>query len=136
MQVIAYNLGEHGRPSLVANRIFTPVTHPIMQNTVSKSQLRQYLTTASEAMEVLYHSQLLDPLHFMILGGSVFYSLSPAMHTAAYQVCGLSHDFRSLDLASLEDIQGLVQDPSFGGAAITQPFKVSGTTHLVTLQIN
>ena len=96
-----------------------------MQATVSRSQLRQYLTTASEAMEALYRSQLLDPLHFLILGGSVFYSLSPAMHTAAYQVCGLSHDFQSLDMASLEDIQRLGQDPNFGGAAITQPYKVA-----------
>ena len=95
-----------------------------MQTTVSKSQLRQYLTTASEAMEALYQSQLLDPLHFMIVGGSVFYSLSPAMHTAAYQVCGLSHDFQTLDIASLDDIQRLGHDPHFGGAAITQPFKV------------
>ncbi|KAI6714080.1 hypothetical protein JHW43_003397 [Diplocarpon mali] len=60
LPVIAYNIGENGRPSLVANRIFTPVTHPVMQSTVT----------------------------------------------------------------SLEDIQHLCQNSSFGGAAITQPFKV------------
>lgn len=98
-----------------------------MQATISKSQLRQFLTTASEAMEALYHAQLLDPLQFMILGGSVFYSLSPVMHTAAYQVCGLSHNFQPLDIGSLEDVQRLGLDPSFGGAAITQPFKVCVT---------
>lgn len=95
-----------------------------MQNTVSKSQLRQYLTTAQEAMESLYQSSQLDPLHYMILGGSVFYSLSPAMHTAAYQVCGLSHDFQALEVSSLDEINSLAQDSNFGGAAITQPFKV------------
>jgi shikimate 5-dehydrogenase len=46
------------------------------------------------------------------------------MHTAAYRVCGLSHDFQSLQVFSLADIHRLCQDTNFGGAAITQPFKV------------
>jgi 3-dehydroquinate dehydratase type I len=124
LPVIAYNLGVCGRTSLIENRIFTPVTHPIMQSTVSLSQIRQFLPTAAEAMQALYQSSILDPLHFLHLGASVFYSLSPAMHTAAYQVCGMNNDFRSLQVSSLEDIHSLCQDFSFGGAAITQPFKV------------
>jgi len=124
LPIIAYNLGENGRPSLVANKIFTPVTHPIMNTTVSKSQIRQFLPTASEAMQALYQMRVLDPLHFYHLGASVFYSLSPAMHTAAYQVCGMSNDFQSLQVSSLEDIHRIIQDQNFGGAAITQPFKV------------
>lgn len=75
-------------------------------------------------MHALYETRVLDPLHFCHLGASVFYSLSPAMHTAAYQVCGMSNDFQSLQVTSLEDIHRLCQDSSFGGAAITQPFKV------------
>jgi len=124
LPIIAYNLGDHGRPSLVANKIFTPVTHPIMNTTVSKSQIRQFLPTASEAMQALYQMRILDPLHFYHLGASVFYSLSPAMHTAAYQVCGMSNDFQSLQVSSLEDIHRIIHDQNFGGAAITQPFKV------------
>jgi 3-dehydroquinate dehydratase type I len=124
LPVIAYNLGEHGRPSLVENRIFTPVTHPIMKATVSLSQVRQFLPTAAEAMQALYQISILDPLHFYHLGASVFYSLSPTIHRAAYQVCGMSNDFQSLQVASVEDIYHLCQDTSFGGAAITQPFKV------------
>jgi hypothetical protein len=124
LPIVAYNLGENGRPSLVANKIFTPVTHPIMNTTVSKSQIRQFLPTASEAMQALYQARVLDPLHFYHLGASVFYSLSPAMHTAAYQVCGMSNDFQSLQVSSLEDIHRIIQDQNFGGAAITHPFKV------------
>ena len=124
LPVIAYNLGDVGRPSLIANRIFTPVTHPIMNTTVSKSQVRQFLPTAAEAMQSLYQGSILDPLHFYHLGASIFYSLSPAMHGAAYQVCGMSNDFQSLQVSSLEDVQRLCQDSNFGGAAITQPFKV------------
>ena len=124
LPVIAYNLGVCGRTSLIENRIFTPVTHPIMQSTTSLSQVRQFLPTAAEAMQALYQSSVLDPLHFLHLGASVFYSLSPAMHTAAYQVCGMSNDFHSVQVSSLEDIHRLCQDYSFGGAAITQPFKV------------
>ncbi|CAL3967979.1 unnamed protein product [Diplocarpon coronariae] len=124
LPVIAYNIGENGRPSLVANRIFTPVTHPVMQSTVSKSQIRQFLPTAAEAMQARYELRMADPMHFYHFGISVFYSLSPAIHSAAYLECGMSNDFQSLQVTSLEDIQHLCQNSSFGGAAITQPFKV------------
>jgi len=75
-------------------------------------------------MYSLYESKLLDPLSFMILGGSVFYSLSPAMHTAAYDVCGLQNSFRAVNVSSLDEIELISRDSSFGGAAITSPFKV------------
>lgn len=130
LPVIAYNLGDHGRPSLIENRIFTPVTHPIMQSTASLSQIRQFLPTAAEAMQALYQNSILDPLRFYHLGASVFYSLSPAMHTAAYRVCGMNNDFQSLQVGSLEDIHRLCQDSNFGGAAITQPFKVQILTRI------
>lgn len=124
LPVIAYNLGEHGMSSLIENRIFTPVTHPIMNATISKSQTRQFLPTAAEARQELYRRSILDPLHFVHLGASVSYSLSPAMHNTAYQVCGMSNDFQSLQVQSVEDIHAICQRPDFGGAAITQPFKV------------
>lgn len=124
LPVIAYNLGDHGRSSLIENRIFTPVTHPIMNSTVSKSQTRQFLPTAAEARQELYRKSILDPLHFVHLGASVSYSLSPAMHNAAYKVCGMSNDFQSLQVQSVDDIHTICQRPDFGGAAITQPFKV------------
>jgi len=124
LPVIAYNIGDFGRPSLIANRIFTPVTHPIMQSTVSRSQIRRYLPTAAEARQALYQRSILNPLHFYHLGASVFYSLSPAMHSAAYKVCGMSNDFQSLQVSSVDDIHRLCQQSNFGGAAITQPFKV------------
>jgi 3-dehydroquinate dehydratase type I len=124
LPVIAYNIGEFGRSSLIENRIFTPVTHPIMLSTVSLSKIRQFLPTAREAMEGLYQNSILNPLHFYHFGASVFYSLSPAMHTAAYRACGLSNDFQSIQVFSLEDIHRLCQNANFGGAAITQPFKV------------
>jgi shikimate 5-dehydrogenase len=52
------------------------------------------------------------------------------MHMAAYQVCGMTNDFQSLQVASLEDIHRLCQDSNFGGAAITQPFKVQILTRI------
>ncbi|KAH8802800.1 quinate pathway repressor protein-like protein QutR [Xylogone sp. PMI_703] len=122
--VIAYNLGDFGRASVIANKIFTPVTHPVKDLNISLGELQRFLPTAAEAMRALYQNGTFDPLHFYHLGASVFYSLSPAMHTAAYEVCGMSHDFHSLQVSSIEHIHRLCQDPDFGGAAITQPFKV------------
>jgi shikimate 5-dehydrogenase len=95
-----------------------------MQSTISKSQIRQYLTTAQEAMYTIYASNTLDPLNLMILGGSVFYSLSPAMYTAAFEVCGLRNTFQAVGVSSISEIEMYGRENSFGGAAITSPFKV------------
>ena len=43
----------------------------------------------------------------------------------------MSNDFRSIQVSSLEDIYRLCQNPTFGGAAITQPFKVQILSHIV-----
>ncbi|RFU33657.1 hypothetical protein B7463_g2709, partial [Scytalidium lignicola] len=115
---------DSGRLSVIANKIFTPVTHPVEDLNVSLGEIQRFLPTAAEAMRTLYQNGTFDHLHFCHLGASVFYSLSPAMHSAAYEICGMSHDFHSLQVSSVEDIHRLCQDPDFGGAAITQPFKV------------
>jgi shikimate 5-dehydrogenase len=44
----------------------------------------------------------------------------------------MSNDFQSLKVSSLEDIHRLCQDSNFGGAAITQPFKVQILSRIAT----
>jgi 3-dehydroquinate dehydratase type I len=125
--LIAYNLGTLGHTSLVSNPIFTPVTHNAI---VSKHGAQDFLITAQEAMQALYQTSVLDPLHFYIYGATVSYSLSPAMHNTAYRVCGMSHDMQIRQASSLDELHRLSQDPHFGGAGVAQPFKVGIMSHL------
>jgi shikimate 5-dehydrogenase len=62
-------------------------------------------------------------MRFFIYGANVSFSLSPAMHNAAYEACGMRHSYRTHSASTLEDFVALVREPDFGGAAIVQPFK-------------
>jgi len=125
--LIAYNVGPLGQRSQLSNKIFTPVTHPAI---IKASRAQQTLMTAQEAMRALFQTSINDPLHFYIVGATVSYSLSPAMHNAAYKTCGMSHDFTIGPVSVLSELHHLAQDPHFGGAALAQPFKVDIIPHL------
>ncbi|KAI9744253.1 MAG: hypothetical protein M1818_002405 [Claussenomyces sp. TS43310] len=120
--LIAYNLGTLGQPSLISNKIFTPVTHPAIIGVPNGNQ--DSVITAQEAMQALFKQAVFDPLHFYIYGATVTYSLSPVMHNAAHRVSGMNHDMQVCQASTLDDLHRLSQDPHFGGAAIAQPFKV------------
>jgi shikimate 5-dehydrogenase len=126
--LIAYNLGPLGRTSLVFNQTLTPVIHPALKP--SSNGCPESLITAQQATQALYQSFVLDPLHFCIVGASVFYSLSPAMHNAAYRVCGMNHNYEIHEAASLEELQDVFRDSNFGGASVSHPFKVGMVSQL------
>ncbi|MCJ1257913.1 hypothetical protein MMC24_005741 [Lignoscripta atroalba] len=119
--IIAYNVGRLGRTSLCFNPILTPVTFPSLCS--SKEADITTCITIPDAQKALYASFVLDPMHFYVLGASVSYSLSPAMHNAAYKACGMPHDYRIGQASSLSHLNTLIEDPNFGGAAIALPFK-------------
>ena len=120
--LIAYNLSAVGKTSLVFNSILTSVTHPLLRE---KSKFPSGSPiTAQEAMQALFQSFLLDPLNFYVIGDTVSYSMMPALHNAAYIVCGMSHSYQIKEATSLVELQELSQDHCFGGASISHPFKV------------
>lgn len=120
--LIAYNIGRLGRTSQVFNSILTSVTHPAITRTTENE--RDALITSRDAVQALVQSYVLDPLKFCILGASVSYSLSPAMHNAAHQHCGLGHVYRIPDSPSLVVLDELRRDPNFGGSSVVQPWRV------------
>jgi 3-dehydroquinate dehydratase type I len=120
--LIAYNVGRMGRASMCSNTILTTVTHPVLRTRI-KTDLAALLTM-QEASKMIYDLGMLDPLNFCIFGASILYSLSPAMHKAAYAQCGMPHDYRIYQSSNLHDLDSIISDPSFGGAAITLPFKI------------
>ena len=123
--LIAYNVGSLGRTSQLFNRILTAVTHATIQREFTTLQVEHLPTiTSRDAVQALFQSFVLDPLHFYILGANVSYSLSPAMHNAAYRYLGMNHDYQTQNMSSLAELDHLSQDPHFGGASIVQPWKV------------
>ncbi|OJJ43685.1 hypothetical protein ASPZODRAFT_136149 [Penicilliopsis zonata CBS 506.65] len=128
--LIAYNVGPLGRTSQVFNNVLTSVTHPAIRS--RQPHARDPLITAQDAVQALFQSYVLDPLRFYIVGGSVAYSLSPAMHNAAFRHCGMNHLYSIPESTSLAALDRLGRDPQFGGASIVQPFRVQAFPKLAS----
>lgn len=128
----AFNYGRLGRPSQYVNQGLSPVLPPDSHGERPSSGMPAI--TARQATKALFASFILDPLQFCIFGADVSYSLSPAMHNAAYTACGLPHKYTSWSTASLDSVMPYLEQKSFGGAAITQPFKIEvvGKLHSLT----
>ncbi|KAL4923779.1 repressor protein [Aspergillus undulatus] len=120
--VIAFNIGSLGRTSQVFNSTLTSVSHPAIERHPQNERDPQIL--ARDAVQALFQSYVLDPLQFYILGGSVAYSLSPAMYNAAFRHCGMDHTYSIPEKPTLAALDQLGRDPNFGGASVVQPWRV------------
>jgi shikimate 5-dehydrogenase len=122
LPLIAYNSGRLGKTSCCFNLTLTPVTHDEVPSVEPK--LDAPFTTAAEATRALYASYVFEPMRFYIVGASAGYSLSPAMHMAAYKACGMPHTYRVHQMPTLDELRTLVEDSHFGGCSISLPFKL------------
>ncbi|OWY49881.1 quinate repressor [Alternaria alternata] len=128
--MICYNTGRAGRRSACFNQVLTPVIPEKLRKSANFETRAQEnpetsWLTVTEATHILYASFTYDPMEFYIIGAAAGYSLSPAMHNAAYRACGMPHHFDRLQTATLdENIRELLRKPNFGGTAVSQPFKV------------
>jgi shikimate 5-dehydrogenase len=122
LPLVAYNTGRLGKTSCCFNPTLTPVTHANV--TPNELQLENPYCTAAEATRALYASFVFEPMRFYIVGASTGYSLSPAMHMAAYRACGMPHTYKVHEIPSLNEFRALVEDPHFGGCSISLPFKL------------
>ncbi|KAI0552339.1 type I 3-dehydroquinase-domain-containing protein [Xylaria curta] len=126
LRIIAYNTGPMGRMSCFLNGILSPVTHPFIREQLPRCEgdaEADWMLTVPEALDALYASCKLDPLFFGIVGVNVHSSLSPFMHNMALSYCGMPHVYKTFQYTFLKDFAPILQDPSFGGASITNPFK-------------
>ncbi|KAL5332175.1 type I 3-dehydroquinase-domain-containing protein [Aspergillus crustosus] len=120
--VIAFNIGSLGRTSQVFNSTLTSVSHPAIERHTQHERDPQI--TSRHAVQALFQSYVLDPLQFYILGGSVAYSLSPAMYNAAFRHCGMGHTYSIPEKPTLAALDRLGRDEHFGGASVVQPWRV------------
>ncbi|KAF9889711.1 hypothetical protein FE257_007017 [Aspergillus nanangensis] len=119
--IIAYNSGPLGRLSGCFNQILTPIIPQTLRPEAQTKRLP--CITLCEAQEALYSSFTLDPMQFFVFGANVTYSLSPAMHNAAYKACGMPHVYNIHQSATLRGINELVANPHFGGTSVSLPYK-------------
>ncbi|KAF2107848.1 type I 3-dehydroquinase-domain-containing protein [Lophiotrema nucula] len=137
--LICYNTGRAGRRSACFNDTLTSVIPETMRDSpefparVDANPETAWLSIR-EATHILYASFTYDPMEFYIVGASAGYSLSPAMHNAAYRACGMPHRYQTLQTPTLNSLQDLVRNPNFGGTAISLPFKIEviSLTHSIS----
>lgn len=132
LPLIAYNTGSLGKTSCCFNPVMTPVSHGDIPR--ANARARAPTSTASEATRALYASFVFEPMRFYIVGASAGYSLSPAMHNAAYESCGMPHRYSVHETPTLNELRSLVADPHFGGCSVSLPFKleVIALTHSIS----
>lgn len=121
LPLIAYNTGPLGRMSRCFNPILSQVTHPSLIHQ-SLTQLRPSLT-ARECQQALYSSFALDPMQYFLFGANVSYSMSPAMHNTAFNLCGLPHSYTIFQCPTLRGLNELVENQFFGGSSVSLPYK-------------
>ncbi|KAF3767463.1 hypothetical protein M406DRAFT_288536 [Cryphonectria parasitica EP155] len=125
--LVAYDFSVLGVRNPVQSRIFSPVKHPDMEN--ERDHLATVCTAAS-CFDALFRKFELQPLQFYTLGADVSYSLSPCIHHTAYEYTGMPHSFTAEPCSTLEDVNSICSNASFGGASLTAPFKVAIVPYL------
>ncbi|OJJ67260.1 hypothetical protein ASPBRDRAFT_59242 [Aspergillus brasiliensis CBS 101740] len=72
----------------------------------------------------------MSQLQFHIFGGAnIRASLSPTIHNAAFAHHHLPHRYTTAECTSLSEISHLITSPTFGGASITMPHKLTAFEH-------
>ncbi|MEI8015857.1 MAG: shikimate dehydrogenase [Nitrospira sp.] len=84
----------------------------------------------SEAMDINAHTQFCG-----VIGNPVEHSLSPAIHNAAFQKCGLNFVYLAFRVEVIADaIMGLRALGNFRGASVTIPHKVTAVPFLDSVE--
>ncbi|KAK6196504.1 hypothetical protein LQW54_011497 [Pestalotiopsis sp. IQ-011] len=107
---------------------FMPVGHHAI-----KASSREHLAGVNStrgSLRLMFRHGSLQPLKFYTLGSKVHYSVSPAMHRAAYEALVMPHSFDARDCDRLEELDRLRREHDFGGAQLTAPFKVVMMDHV------
>ncbi len=130
-------MGEKGVLSRALNKLLTPVCHPLQPTKAAPGQrsvtelmhLRALFVKpkpVDSAVDASFSpEQKHKHKHMYLFGSSIQYSLSPAMHNAAYRHLSLPHSYQLRDSPTVNSYSLVMQEPSFGGASVTIPHKES-----------
>ncbi|KAF2278082.1 aldolase [Westerdykella ornata] len=121
------NMGPTGQLSRTLNKIFTPITHPLLPMIAAPGQL-----SAAEINSALHSMGQMPKLDIYGIGS--FRSTSQAMfYEKCFNELGLPHQFMFAERAPKASIERILRRPNFGGAYINPPLAVSAAGYLPTL---
>ena len=120
------NMGPTGHLSRTLNKIFTPITHPLLPMIAAPGQL-----SAAEINSALHSMGQMPKLDVYGIGS--FRSTSQAMFfEKCFNELGLPHGFMFAERAPKASIENILRRPNFGGAYINPPLAASAA-YLPTL---
>jgi shikimate-5-dehydrogenase len=67
--------------------------------------------------------------NFYIFGSNISFSKSPILHQATFKHHSLPHSYTIHETPSVESLAPLITSPTFGGASVTMPHKLSISTY-------
>lgn len=115
----ALNMGPMGQLSRTLNKIFTPITHPLLPLIAAPGQL-----SAAEINSALHSMGQMPKVDIYGIGS--FRSTSQAMFfEKCFNELGLPHQFMFAERAPKASIERILQRPNFGGAYINPPLAAS-----------
>jgi hypothetical protein len=116
-RLMAYGTGATGKLSRCLNKSMTSVRPS------DSSQNDSDYSTARELTEARFLVSIFEPLQFFVYGADVSYSVTPAMHNAAYNVCGAPYTCEARSSNDLDGFKANFYRHDFGGSALAQPYK-------------
>lgn len=125
--LVAYDYSLLGVRLPLQGRILNPVKHPDLPN--RRDHLASVATSKSATM-MQFQTGKADALNFYTIGSHIAYSITPALHTAAYNFWSMSHKFQAAECTTLDDLKNLFLsitsngNSTFGGATLASPFKM------------
>ncbi|KAK5169489.1 uncharacterized protein LTR77_005465 [Saxophila tyrrhenica] len=126
LPLAAFGTGTMGLLSRCFNTYLTAVDPAVQRQGAFADRLeQQQCSTAKTLTQSLFANSIFEPLRYFVFGADVSYSLSPAMHNAAYEACGMQYTYEARSTNSLEDLKVAFKQPDFGGASVAQPFKTT-----------
>ncbi|CAG7850201.1 Pentafunctional AROM polypeptide {ECO:0000255/HAMAP-Rule:MF_03143} Includes: RecName: Full=3-dehydroquinate synthase {ECO:0000255/HAMAP-Rule:MF_03143}; Short=DHQS {ECO:0000255/HAMAP-Rule:MF_03143}; {ECO:0000255/HAMAP-Rule:MF_03143}; Includes: RecName: Full=3-phosphoshikimate 1-carboxyvinyltransferase {ECO:0000255/HAMAP-Rule:MF_03143}; {ECO:0000255/HAMAP-Rule:MF_03143}; AltName: Full=5-enolpyruvylshikimate-3-phosphate synthase {ECO:0000255/HAMAP-Rule:MF_03143}; Short=EPSP synthase {ECO:0000255/HAMAP-Rule:MF len=119
--IIAINLGEQGQLSRILNETFTPVTHSQLPVAAAPGQL-----SFSQIQSGLHLLGQLPAKRFYLFGNPISKSPSPTLHNSGFHVLGLPHHYELHQTETVdESVRSIIRSPTFGGASVTIPHKLT-----------
>ncbi|KAF2467101.1 aldolase [Lindgomyces ingoldianus] len=113
------NMGPMGQLSRTLNKIFTPITHPLLPMIAAPGQL-----SAAEINQALHGMGQMPRLDIYGIGS--FRSTTQAMFfEKCFNELSLPHQFMFVERAPKASVENILRRPNFGGAYINPPLAAS-----------
>ncbi|KAF2184371.1 aldolase [Zopfia rhizophila CBS 207.26] len=113
------NMGPMGQLSRTLNKIFTPITHPLLPMIAAPGQL-----SAAEINQALHSMGQMPKLDIYGIG-SVRSTTQAMFFEKCFNELSLPHQFMFVERAPKASVENIIRRPNFGGAYINPPLAAS-----------